>query len=70
MSAGTEALVREAGEEIAARANAGVSSGEGFGVSTWVGGYGGGRVIGSVTSLDNKAAIAEAENKVLSGAVN
>lgn len=71
LSGGTEALVREAGEDIASRANSGVgTNSEGFGVTTWVGGYGGGRIIGSVTALDNKAAIAEAENKVLSGAVN
>lgn len=68
-TSGTYHLVRDACQEIADKANASLDH-EGFVVDTWVGNYGGGRINGSVTSRTNKAAIAEAENKVLSGAVN
>ncbi|MBQ9703915.1 MAG: hypothetical protein IJV68_05160 [Clostridia bacterium] len=68
-SDGTKALVASAAEKIQASANSGVE-GDGFTAKTWMGGYGGGRWIASVTSADRAAAVAESENKALSKAVH
>lgn len=69
-SEGVEAVVRSAAETIRANANANLQeSSEGYTVSTWKGGYGGGRWIGSVTGADKAANKAEAEYKALSSGV-
>lgn len=70
MSDGTRSLVQTVAQEIQARANAGVGEASaGFSATVWQGGYGGGRWVGSVTTTDKASIIAEAENKVLTGAV-
>lgn len=69
-SAGTRKLVADAAEKIQTAANAEVKDSEGFSAETWLGKYGGGRWIGSVTSLDDAAARAQSENKVLTKAVH
>lgn len=66
---GVKNLVTELSQEIQQRANANVSSGEGFSRDTWLGNYGGGRWIASVTSTDKASMEAEAEDKALSRAV-
>lgn len=68
LSAGTEEAVRSAAEDIRSRAEQ--NSGESFTMHTWQGNYGGGRWIGSVSTADDAAARAEAENGALSGAVS
>ena len=68
MSEGTKELVESTAQGIADRANAN-SGGDGFEASTIVGGYGGGRWIGFVSTTDEKAKIAEAENGALTGAI-
>lgn len=71
LSSGVNSSVTAAANGIQARANANAPAGsEGFGCKVWKGGYGGGRWVASVTSLDKKAAAAESENKVLSKAVS
>lgn len=67
---GTRQLVADAAAKIQAAANAGVKDSEGFSANTWLGNYGGGRWIGSVTSLDVAAARAQSEDKVLTKAVH
>lgn len=70
-SEGVESVVRSAAETIRANANANLDGpSEGYTVSTWMGSYGGGRWIGSVTGADNAANKAESEYKALSGGVN
>lgn len=70
-SPGTKELVRGVADQIQAEANAGIQEdSEGFSSNVVAGGYGGGRYVGFVTSLDNKAAQAESEDKVLSKAVH
>ena len=69
-SDGTRQLVEDAATKIQAAANAEVKDSEGFSVETWHGNYGGGRWIGSVTSLDEAAAKAQSEDKVLTKAVH
>lgn len=69
-SSGVQNAVESAAAEIQAKANAGLSEdSEGFSARTWIGNYGGGRWVGSVTTTDWESRAAEAENKVLSGAV-
>lgn len=70
-SEGTQQLVADAAAKIQSAANAGIGKdSEGFSAETWRGNYGGGRWIGSVTSLDSTAARAQSENKVLTKAVH
>lgn len=69
-SAGVESVVRSAAEDIRTRAEANLNEkSNGYTVSTWMGSYGGGRWIGSVTGADTAANKAEAEYKALSGGV-
>lgn len=71
LSEGCHNLVQQVTEEIAERANTNnVRGGEGFKATTQVGGYGGGRYIGFVSAADNKANIAESEDKALTGALS
>lgn len=69
-SEGTRQLVNDAAVKIQSAANADVKNSEGFSAETWLGHYGGGRWIGSVTSLDAAAAKAQSEDKVLTKAVH
>ena len=70
LSEGTKEVVTSAAQKIQAEANSAVSDSKGFSANTWVGGYGGGRYVASVTSIDRAAAAAESENQVLSKAVH
>ena len=70
LSEGTKSVVTSAAEKIQAEANSGLTNSQGFSANTWVGGYGGGRYVASVTSIDRAAAAAEAENQVLTRAVH
>ena len=70
-SPGTKELVQNTANTIQANANAGApADSEGFSANVIAGGYGGGRYVGFVTSIENAAAEAESENKVLTGAVH
>ena len=70
-SSGTKELVQGVADKIQAEANAGIQEdSEGFSSNVVAGGYGGGRYVGFVASLDNKAAQAQSEDKVLSKAVH
>lgn len=69
-SDGVQGAVRDATESIQARANANNSrGGEGFSADIWMGRYGGGRWVGSVSTTDHKSRVAEAEDKALSRAL-
>lgn len=69
-SDGVKNLVTEQTSIIQDRANANNRrGGDGFDAHVWMGGYGGGRWVGSVTTTDRKSKIAEAEDKALSRAV-
>lgn len=57
-------LVQEHAEAVAQRA------GDGFEATTFMGGFGGGRWVGNVKTISTEARKAEAENMVLSQAVN
>ena len=55
-SPGTKELVQGVADQIQAEANAGIQGeSEGFSSNVVAGGYGGGRYVGFVTTLDNKA---------------
>lgn len=70
-SDGVHDLVQQTAEEIAEKANANnTRGGKGFEARTQIGGYGGGRYIGFVTTADNKAKIAESEDKALTRALS
>lgn len=69
-SDGVKSAVTSASQKIQAEANAAVSNSKGFSANTYGGGYGGGRWIASVTSIDRAAAAAESEHQVLSKAVH
>lgn len=70
-SDGVHDLVQQTAEEIAEKANANnTRGGQGFEARTQIGGYGGGRYIGFVTTADNKAKIAESEDKALTRALS
>ena len=63
-------LVTEHAEEIKNNADANnTRGGEGFYSNVQVGGYGGGRWIGFVGTLDKEAMIAESEDKALTRAI-
>ena len=75
--AGVQNLVAEATQKIQAQANANANAvgeldddSEGFSAKTWLGGFGGGRWVGSVSTTDHSTMVAEAENKALSRAVS
>lgn len=73
--AGVQNLVSEATQKIQAQANANAAGeldedSEGFSAKTWLGGFGGGRWVGSVSTTDHSTMVAEAENKALSRAVS
>ena len=70
-SEGVQNLVTEVTSNIQDKANANnTRGGKGFKANIWMGGYGGGRWVGSVNTTDRKSKIAEAEDKALSRAVN
>ena len=73
--AGVQSVVSEATQKIQAQANANAAgeldeNSEGFSAKTWLGGFGGGRWVGSVSTTDHSTMVAEAENKALSRAVS
>jgi len=73
--AGVQSVVSEATQKIQAQANANAAgeldeNSEGFSARTWLGGFGGGRWVGSVSTTDHSTMVAEAENKALSRAVS
>ena len=69
-SGGVQSAVTQAAENICSRANANnTRGGEGFATDTWVGNYGGGRWVASVSTTDHASCVAEAEDKALSRAV-
>lgn len=71
LSEGVKLQVECIAKNIQAEANSGVTEdSDGFSANVIAGGYGGGRYVGFVTSIDEKAAQAESENKVLSKAVH
>jgi len=70
LSEGCHEVVTQVTEEIKDRANSNnARGGEGFRASTQVGGYGGGRWIGFVSTTDKNTMIAESEDKALTGAL-
>lgn len=70
LSEGVRDLVQETADGICDRANANNDrGGEGFATNVIQGNYGGGRWIGFVKSTDKQSAIAESEDKALTGAV-
>lgn len=73
--AGVHGLVDEATQKIQSQANANAAGeldddSDGFSAKTWIGGFGGGRWVGSVSTTDHSTMVAEAENKALSRAVS
>lgn len=67
---GVQGAVESAASQIQAKANAGLTEdSEGFSMHSWMGNYGGGRWVASVNTTDYASMVAEAEHKVLSGAV-
>ena len=70
-SSGVQSLVQSVGETIknSANANAGLEDSDGFSCNVWMGNYGGGRWVASVTTTDKKSMKAEAEDKALSRAI-
>jgi hypothetical protein len=69
-SGGVQEAVTNAARTIQGTANANnTRGGEGFSCKTWMGNYGGGRWVASVSTTDRKSRIAEAEDKALSRAV-
>ena len=73
--AGVQSAVSEATQKIQAQANANAAgeldeNSEGFSARMWIGGFGGGRWVGSVSTTDHSTMVAEAENKALSRAVS
>lgn len=69
-SDGVRAVVQSATEEIQAKANANIAEeSEGFSAQVRIGGYGGGRWIGHVTTTDRASIVAESEDKALTRAV-
>lgn len=69
-SEGVKNLVTSATSDIQGKANANnTRGGEGFDAHVWMGSFGGGRWVGSVSTTDRKSQIAEAEDKALSRAV-
>lgn len=70
-SGGVQTAVGNAGQIIQDRANANnTRGGRGFSCKTWMGNYGGGRWVASVSTTDFLSKVAETEDKALSKAVN
>ena len=70
LSEGCRDLVEQTTEDIKDRANANnTRGGAGFRANTQVGGYGGGRWIGFVTAIDDKASAAQSEDDALTRAI-
>ena len=70
LSEGVKELVGTAAEEIQNKADANnTRGGEGFRSTVQVGGYGGGRWIGFVSTTDKASEIAESEDKALTRAI-
>lgn len=70
LSEGCHDAVQQVTEEIKTKADGNNSrGGDGFSSSVEVGGYGGGRWIGFVSTTDNKSKIAESEDKALTRAL-
>lgn len=65
---GTQKLVEDLAQSIADKANSNYG-GDGFVAKTQVGGYGGGRWIGFVTTTDKESLIAESEDSALTRAL-
>ena len=69
MSSGVRSVLESTANDIAARADSGLTEDStGHEVKVWQGSYGGGRLIASVSTTDKASAISEAENKTLSKA--
>lgn len=69
-SDGVKNLVTDITNEIQSKANANISGeSEGFSAQVRMGGYGGGRWVGHVTTTDGASIRAEAEDKALTRAV-
>lgn len=66
---GTQKLVEDVAQGIADKANSNYG-GDGFQVTTRVGGYGGGRWIGFVTATDKDSLKAESEGSALTRALS
>lgn len=67
---GVQNLVATVTSNIQDIANANnLRGGDGFDAHVWMGSYGGGRWVGSVSTTDRESRIAEAEDKALSRAV-
>ena len=70
LSDGCHELVQSITDEISTKANANnTRGGEGFASSVQVGGYGGGRWIGFVSTADQYASAAESEDTILTRAI-
>ena len=70
LSEGCKELIQTTTEDICQKANANnTRGGEGFESNVIVGGYGGGRWIGFVSTTDENSKIAEAEDLALSRAI-
>lgn len=67
-SSGCHEVVQQTADNICDKANANYG-GDGFQSSTMIGGYGGGRWIGFVSSTDKASLMAESEGKALTGAL-
>lgn len=69
-SDGVKSLVTDITNNIQAKANANISEeSEGYSAQVRMGGYGGGRWIGHVTTTDGASVRAESEDKALTRAV-
>ena len=68
-SDGVRELVDGYAKGVKARADSACGGGEGYEQHTWLGNYGGGRWISSVSTTDRASRLAEAEHNALSGAV-
>lgn len=69
-SDGVKSLVTQVTNEIQSKANANINEeSEGFSAQVRMGGYGGGRWIGHVTTTDGASIRAESEDKALTRAV-
>jgi hypothetical protein len=70
LSDGCHDLVTQTAQDIQQRANANNNrGGDGFRTSVEVGGYGGGRWVGFVSTTDKKSKAAESEDKALTRAL-
>lgn len=69
-SDGVRDQVNSIGQDIKSRADSAIGEeSSGYSCKTWIGSYGGGRWVTSVTTTDGASIRAEAEHNALSGAV-